>query len=213
MRRRRVFVAGSTGATGRTVRRLAPSMGVELVPHVRPETAAKHQSPANAAIFSLDDRASLVRALRGCTTVVQLIGTMRRRFSTGDTYETSDIGTTKLLVDSAAEAGCDHIVLLSSVGAGKPVGAYLKAKARAEAIVQDSGIDWTIVRPSAFDGEGHKAPPGLRALTTLLRLDRFRPIKMEELAAAILYLAQHRAPLGTVLEGRSLWDIVRLAGT
>lgn len=211
MRERRVFVAGSTGATGRTAVRLAPSMGVDVVAHVRPSTAAKTQPPANAAVFELNDRPSLVEVLRGCSTVVQLIGTMRKRFASGDTYESSDIGTTRLLVDAALEAGCDHVVLLSSVGAGRPVGAYLKAKAAAEAIVRDSGIAWTIVRPSAFEGEGHTLPPGMRLLTGLLHLDTYRPIRVEELASAILYAAKQRSPIGMVLEGRTLWDVVEQA--
>lgn len=188
--------------------RLAPAMQVDVVAHMRPKTAAKAQPPAEAAVFELSDRPRLVEALKGCTTVVQLIGTMRKRFAAGDTYETSDIGTTRLLVDAAVEAGCDHVVLLSSVGAGKPVGAYLKAKAEAEALVRDSGLGWTIVRPSAFEGEGHKAPPGVRFLTELLRLDTYRPIRVEELASAILHAAKHRGPLSTVLEGRSLWEVV-----
>ena len=96
-----------------------------------------------------------------CTTVVQLIGTMRKRFAQGDTYESSDVGTTRQLVAAATEAQIDHFVLLSSVGADKPMGAYLKAKAEAERIVFDSGIPWTVFRPSSFDGGGHR--PHLQA--------------------------------------------------
>ena len=211
MRERRLFVAGATGATGRTLVRLAAQAGVKVVPHVRPKTAAREAPPPNAAVFELTDRAALLEALRGCTTVVQLIGTMRRRFASGDTYETSDIGTTRLLVQAAAEARCEHVVLLSSVGAGRPVGAYLQAKAKAEAIVRESGLDWTIFRPSAFEGEGHRPPPGMRLVTRLLGLDTLRPIRLEELASAILLVARERAPVGTVLEGRSLWGKVDAA--
>lgn len=211
MRQRRVFVAGSTGATGRVLVPMAKRLGLEAVPHVRPKTAASHSPDASAAVFELSDHAALVEALRGCTTVVQLIGTMRKRFASGDTYETSDIGTTGQLVDAAKEAGCDHLVLLSSVGAGKPVGAYLKAKARAEALVTGSGLDWTIVRPSAFEGGGHKPPPGMRWLTETLGLDTYRPITLEELARTILFVAHERAPTGVALEGRPLWDVLHAA--
>lgn len=207
MRTRKLFVAGATGATGRTVLRLASPMAVDLVPHVRPRSAEKVEHPQRA-VLELADHPALVEAMRGCTTVLQLIGTMRKRFSSGDTYETSDIGTTRQLVDAAKEAGVDHLVLLSSVGAGRPVGAYLQAKAEVERIVRESGIDWTIVRPSSFVGEGHRAPPGMSALTRMLGLHTFRPIRMEELAAAILHVAEERAPVGEVLEGRSLWRVV-----
>ena len=146
--------------------------------------------------------------MQGCTTVMQLIGTMRKRFSTGDTYETSDIDTTQYLVDAAKRCGVDHVVLLSSVGAGKPTGAYLKAKAKAEAIVTESGLDYTIFRPSAFHGAGHRAPPGMRFLMGALGMHRFRPILIEELASSLLHVAQTGTAKGQILEGLNLWEVV-----
>lgn len=111
--------------------------------------------------------------------------------------------------------GIDHVVLLSSVGAGRPVGAYLKAKAAAETILRDSGIAWTIFRPSSFDGGPHRPPPGMGGLLGVIGAlgarsvaDRLRPIPLETLASAILAAGVRRAPLNTVLEGAALWDWV-----
>lgn len=168
-----IFVAGSTGAVGQEVVKLAAARGTAIFPHRR-------KGPDG---FDLGDRARLDAALAGCDAIVQLIGTMRNRFASGDTYETSDIGTTRTL---CAAAGGRHIVLLSSVGAGRPVGAYLKAKAEAERLVRESGCPWTIVRPSAFVGEGRKPPPLFGGITRALGLDRWRPIRVEEVAAVML---------------------------
>ena len=214
MTTRRVFIAGSTGATGRTVVRLAERAGVEIVPHQRPKRTAEGNVDPRAVVLDLADAPGLGAAMRKCTTVMQLIGTVRSRFSRGDTYETSDIGTTRQLVDAAKLAGSiDHIVLLSSVGAGKNRGAYLKAKAIAEEIVRESGIAYTIFRPSTFVGEGHRAPPGFGPITKLFGLSSLRPIDLEDLAAALLRCAADRAPLATVLEGDSLWELVARART
>jgi uncharacterized protein YbjT (DUF2867 family) len=163
-------------------------------------------------VFELSDADALARAMAGCTTVIQLIGTMRKRFAAGDTYETSDIGTTRQLVDAAVRAGVDHVVLLSSVGAGKPMGAYLQAKARAEAIVRESGLAYTIFRPSAFYGEGHVGIPGAKTVLSALGWRRYEPIAVEALAAGILHAALTRAPLGVALEGQPLWSVVEAAG-
>ena len=212
MKPRRLFVAGSTGAIGRTVLRLAAARGDDVVPHVRPKSAAGGAPHPNAAVFELSDLDALTDSLRGCTTVVQLIGTMRKRFATGDTYETSDVGTTRQLVEAARRAGTiDHVILLSSVGAGRPFGAYLHAKARAEAIVREGGIPWTVFRPSAFVGEGHKAPPLGDTITRMLGARRLQPIRVEELAGAILHVARTRQPLDAVLEGEPLWKAVASA--
>jgi uncharacterized protein YbjT (DUF2867 family) len=205
-RPRRLFVAGSTGATGRTLLRLSGAGRKDILAHRRRK--AEGAAEQHEVVFELTDRASLVAALRDCTTVLQLIGTTRKRFATGDTYETSDIGTTRQLVDAAREAGVDHLVLLSSVGAEKPMGAYLKAKAKVESIVRESGIPYTIFRPSAFIGDGHSVPGIVGAMTRMLGLDRYRPIALEDLARALLHVGLNRAPLGEALEGKSLWQVV-----
>ncbi|MEE2827961.1 MAG: NAD(P)H-binding protein [Myxococcota bacterium] len=205
---RRLFVAGATGATGRTLVKIAGSRDIDLVPHLRPATAQKRPPDPRAAVFDLTNHDALVSALADRSTVLQLIGTMRKRFASGDTYETSDIGTTRALVEAARNTQVDHIVLLSSVGAGRPIGAYLSAKAHAEQLVRESGIDWTIFRPSSFDGAGHRPPWGVRGVTRALGLKRYEPIRIEDLAASLLHVAGTGSHRGEVLEGATLWAVV-----
>ncbi|MEW5743039.1 MAG: NAD(P)H-binding protein [Myxococcota bacterium] len=204
-----VFVAGATGAVGQVLVPLAEKRGLQVRPHVRPASAGKLTHPGKVALDLGDAR--LVEALRGCTTVVQLIGTMKKRFASGDTYETSDVGTTRQLVDAAKQAGVSHFVLLSSVGAGRPVGAYLKAKARAEALVRESQIPFTIFRPSAFEDREGQRMPGARALTKFFGLTKYQPIRLEELASAIALVIARGSPTGVALEGQSLWAVVEEA--
>lgn len=206
---RRLFIAGATGAVGRVLVPMADRHAITVVPHVRPKSASSLSHP-NVVAIDLGD-AGLSTAMQGCTTVVQLIGTMKKRFAKGDTYETSDIGTTRQLVEAAKRAGVDHLVLLSSVGAGRPMGAYLEAKAKAEALVKESGIAFTILRPSAFEDREGQSMPGVRALTSFFGLTKYQPITLAELASALLQVAKERAPLGVALEGKPLWDVVQAA--
>lgn len=210
MSRRRLFVAGATGAVGQTLLPLAVRRQIDVLAHARPKSAARLGDRPVAAVELSDPK--LYEVMRGCTTVVQLIGTMKKRFGSGDTYETSDIGTTRQLVEAAKACGTvDHLVLLSSVGAGSPRGAYLKAKAEAERLVVESGIPYTLFRPSAFEDRQGVFLPGMRALTSFVGALKYQPIKLQELASAILYSAVERAPLGVALEGKALWDIVAKA--
>lgn len=203
---RKLFIAGGSGAIGRTMLPLVPSTNLPYVAHFRPKPG--RSSDAHAAIFELSDRKSLDAALEGCTTIIQLIGTMKNRFSAGDTYETSDIGTTLQLAEAGRAAGVDHFVLLSSVGAGQ-FGAYLKAKARAEEIARKYfPSSYTIFRPSAFQGEGHNVPAFAKTVTRLLSLRKYEPIRVEQLASAILHVAVNRIPVESILEGETLWGIV-----
>ncbi len=205
---RRLFVAGSTGATGQVLVPLALSHGLDVVPHLRPARAAGGLVPANAAVVDLADTKALTAAMKGCTTVVQLIGTMRQRFAKGDTYETSDIGTTAQLIAAAREAAVDHLVVLTSVGAGRPMGAYLQAKAKVEALTRESGIPWTVFRPSALEGGERKKIPLMKGLTHALGLTSYEPISLEELSAAMLQSAVDRGPLNVALQGDALWELV-----
>jgi uncharacterized protein YbjT (DUF2867 family) len=159
-------------------------------------------------VADLADPAATRGAVAGATTIVQLIGTMRHRFADGDTYERSDIETTRALVEAARENGADHVVLLSSVLAGMGVGAYLAAKLAAERVVIESGIPYTIVRPSALQGEGRPVPEFLFPLSAALGLWRVRPIRIADLVDAILLCALERGPLGAVLEGRPIFERV-----
>lgn len=219
-----VFVAGATGATGQVLLPLATAAGLELRLHVRPRTAASSPLGADprARIFDLGDAPALREALTGCDAVISLIGTMRSRFGTGDTYESADVGTTRQLVEGAKSAGVPRFLLLSSVGAGGS-GAYLQMKGECERLVTESGLAWTIFRPSALaspsDGpagtHGKRwVPPGGTALTALLRgapgvgglVARYGPIPIAVLARAMI--AVLRTPRdGEVLEGAALWDL------
>jgi uncharacterized protein YbjT (DUF2867 family) len=199
--------AGSTGVIGRTVVRLARATRVAVVPHARPRRDGAAPADPKAAVFELGDTKTLTAELERCTTVLQLIGTMRTRFGAGDTYETSDILTTRQLADASRDAGIRHLVLLSSSGASRLGGPYLAAKARAEEIVAASGVPYTIVRPGFFEGEGRHGPPLVGAFARAIGAWSFRPIPVERVAAAILRMAVEGAPLATVVEGRALWDL------
>src|SRR5271166_644496 len=95
---RKLFVAGSSGPTGRLVVSLAVEQGLPVLAHLRPKPG--RVADAQHAVFELTDSPALLSALQGCTTILQLVGTTRARFAAGDTYERSDVGTTKALVEA-----------------------------------------------------------------------------------------------------------------
>jgi uncharacterized protein YbjT (DUF2867 family) len=204
---RKLFIAGSSGAIGRTMVPLIPSTNVPYLAHYRPKPG--RTASQTDAVFELSDKKALSEALVGCTTIIQLIGTTKSRFGAGDTYESSDIATTQYLAEAGREAGADHFVLLSSIGAGGTFNAYLRAKGEAERIVKKNfPSTYTIFRPSAFQGEGHSVPAIAKTVTRLLSLRKYEPIRVEQLASAILHVAVNRIPVESVLEGDTLWGVV-----
>jgi uncharacterized protein YbjT (DUF2867 family) len=190
--------------------------------HVRPQSADKSPlaKDPRARIFDLANAAPLEDALARCDVTISFVGTMRNRFKAGDTYESSDIGSTQQLVHGALTAKVPRFILLSSFGAGS-VGAYLQMKGECEDIVKKSGLRWTILRPSALvspdDGpEGthgtRRVPRGSDSLFGALRrlpglgpfADDVRPIPIDVLCEAILRVLDEPRD-GATLEGRDLW--------
>jgi uncharacterized protein YbjT (DUF2867 family) len=220
-----LLVAGATGAVGSVVVPKARAAGLRVVPHVRPKTAGRHPlgKDPEALICELGEAAALDRAMAGVDAVACLVGTMRRRFAAGDTYESSDYQPVVDLIASAKRApgGPRYLVLLSSVGARAGSG-YLGWKWRVEEAVRGSGLPHTILRPSIFDDRGSGAAPSdgrarrppplvggaLRLLAVVPGLralgERLAPISIDELADAVVRAARDRGPVNAVLEGKQL---------
>ena len=223
-----VLIAGATGAVGSVLVPHLRASGFDVIPHVRPKTVDRHPlgKDPRALVAELADAGKLDSVMARTDSVVCLTGTMRRRFATGDTYETSDYRPVVQLVESARRVpGKRHFVLLSSLGA-RPGGGYLGWKHRAEEALRASILPHSILRASfidttgsnahASDGTERKPPPWagavLKAIGFLPALrpfsDDVRPIPVQVLCAAIARILRDRAPQG-VLTGRNLWTLAR----
>lgn len=218
----RIFVAGATGATGQVLVPLLTAAGFDLVLHLRPQSADKLRD-ARACVFELGDADALADAMSGCDAVISLVGTMRKRFGSGDTYETSDIGSARQLVEAARRAGVRRFLLLSSLGAGG-VDPYSKMKGECECIVRESGLAWTIFRPStlvspdagAVSHHGKREVPrfaiwlgsAVRALPGLAGVaDDVRPMPIAVLCTSFLRVLREPRD-GSILSGREIWAAV-----
>jgi uncharacterized protein YbjT (DUF2867 family) len=224
----RVLIAGATGAVGTVVVPELRRSGIEVTPHVRPATAAKHPmgKDPEALVCDLADIGKLDAAMTRCDALACLVGTMRKRFSSGDTYESSDYLPIVELVEAATRVDEKkrHFVLLSALGA-RPGRGYLGWKFKAEEAVRNSGLPWTVVRPSMFDprgtgsapshGSGRVPPPivggVLKALGAIPAFRGFsydaRPIPVDVLARAIRRILQLGQPTSATLTGRTLWRL------
>ncbi len=218
---RRVAIAGATGYTGQ---RLLAELGHQALwdgrALVRPgsEHKLKPAPGQDMAVCSARSVDELLIALKGCAAVIQTIGTTRAQFAPGISYETVDYATTVALVAAAQELGIKRFLLLSSVGAGKPVGPYLQWKARTEQVVRQSGLNWTILRPAAIVGPLRRLMHiGSLPFALLSRLPdplgavgyRYRPINVTLLAECFIRCLDDADTIGKILEGRALWNIVK----
>ncbi len=163
------FVAGSTGYTGRALVQALRRQDITTVAHVRPGS----RSLAEVATTFLDAGAevdttpwepeALTETLRRVNPdlVFACLGTTRkrmkaaRRAGTEEDYRTVDYGLTAMLVDACLAAGLKpRFVYLSAAGVRDGAqGAYYTARADAEEKVRESGLPYTLARPSFISGD------------------------------------------------------------
>ncbi len=183
----RYLVLGGSGFIGsRLLAALAPSgCRITVLSRNREKGRAINLLP-NVRSFSADvyDRAVLEKHLAGQDAVVNLVGILNE---TGRaTFTHAHVDLTATLIAACRQVGVRRIHQMSSLNAGNRASKYLKTRGEAEAQVRNSGMEWTIYRPSVVYGEDD----GLV----------FRFLKLLKMAPA-LPLAQPHAKIAPVFVG------------
>ena len=142
-------IAGVTGHTGRVVAETLQAQGQPIRVIVRDEKkgASWNDRGAEVAVATIDDEATLTRALSGTAGAYVLLPP--------DPVVTDFFGSRAKMVDAIARAAVNarlpHLVLLSSIGAHIPKGhGPIAALYQAERRFETLGIATTFVRASYF---------------------------------------------------------------
>ena len=146
-----ILVVGATGNLGRKVIRSLRASGEDVRAMTRVISKADELKSLGAQPVrgDLTDPESLEFALRGANSVVLAAHSLLGRGH--DSSEAVDDEGHRALIDRAKSAGVEHIVYTSVLGASPdhPID-FMRTKARVEEHVKESGIKYTIVRPSSF---------------------------------------------------------------
>lgn len=139
--------------------------------------------------------ATLVPALARVDAVVHLVA-LPRDWDNGASLRLVNTEGTRNLVAAMATAGIRRLVHLGALGVADESSLhYAASKARAEAIVAASGLDWTILKPSLLYGPRDGF---FNILASLVRISplvvpmpgsgaaRFQPLAIEDLARAVV---------------------------
>lgn len=169
MSRQTLAVTGGTGFVGQTLIRLAVEAGYAVRALAR---APQYDRPHVRWIAgSLEHGAALAALAEGCDAVLHVAGVVNAPDRAA--FEAGNAGGTLAMVEAARAAGVARFIHVSSLSAREPqLSDYGWSKAKAETIVQASGLDWTIVRPPAVYG------PGDREMLDLFRAARLGLVPM-----------------------------------
>jgi uncharacterized protein YbjT (DUF2867 family) len=145
------LITGATTATGRELvpKLLKRSLAVRVL--VRKDADAAHFARLGAEVVQGDVReaAAVARAARGVRTLVSLIG--RHFADTEAELWAVEVRGMKTLIQAAREARVEHLVMLSVLWSDRDPGPVIfRAKRQAEDFLIQSGLRYTILRPSMF---------------------------------------------------------------
>lgn len=149
-----ILIVGSTGAVGQNVALKLVARGKRVRALVRPGAGREKRQRLEAAGISvasgdLKDSASLHAACEGATTVVSTASATISR-GDGDTIASVDRDGQLQLLKASRQAGVRHFIYLSFSGNMRMPSPLHDAKRAVERRLQESGMAYTIVRPSIF---------------------------------------------------------------
>ena len=158
-----ILVVGATGVVGGMiarrlleedkevrvlVRRDSPSS--QLVQHGLATSAEELiEAGAQPVHGDLRDRASLDAAVEGVETVITTANSAMR--GGADNPQSVDLQGNRNLIEAARAAGVEHFIFVSPLGADVNNPApFVQAKAQSESALRESGMEYTILAPTAF---------------------------------------------------------------
>jgi NADH dehydrogenase len=168
---KKILVLGGTGFVGRHLcRELVRLQYRVTVPTRNVSKAQDVQSVPLVDLVQADvhDEAALAPLVPGHDAVVNLVAILH-----GSSFEFQrvHVDLVKKITRACTDAGVPRLVHVSALGAAKDAPSmYQRTKAAGEAVLQASGLDWTVLRPSVMFGEGDQF------LTLFARLQKALPI-------------------------------------
>ena len=149
-----ILVTGGTGFVGQEVVRELLALGYHVRVLARhPERANRFANHTRLEIIPGDALRpdTLPAAMVGVRAVIHLIGIIAE--TSRVTYEQAHTEATRNVLAAAQQAGVTRWVQMSAIGTRPTARSrYHLTKSQAEELVRQSGIDWTIFRPSLIYG-------------------------------------------------------------
>jgi len=155
-----VSLIGGTGFVGTAICRHLLAQGHQPRLLVRagseqkiPESLRQQLSPSQLIEGDIHDQNALNQCLENADAVIYLVGLLREFPKQGISFEEAQYQGVVRTVEAAKIQGTKHFILMSANGVKAQGTTYQTTKYRAEQYVQQSGLTWTIFRPSVIFGD------------------------------------------------------------
>ena len=195
----RVLVAGANGQVGQQIVRLLAERGHQVRALIRDENQAQRLSELGGEPVVADLEGDVAHTVEGCDAVIFSAG--GGPGSGAEKKETVDHQGAVKLIEAAQEHRARRYVMVSAMGAADPESGseamqpYLRAKAQADQALQESGLDYTIVRPGSLTDD-----PGTGIVEVGFSLRRRGEIPREDTARVIVATLDREKTVGKTFE-------------
>jgi NADH dehydrogenase len=206
----KILVTGGTGFVGPKIVHALRAQGRDVRALVRNPARASQLAGWGAELVTGDvtDRASLAAAADGCTHVVHLVAIIRGR---PNDFDRVIRGGAENLIAAAKHAGVQRFVHMSALGTSdttKDTVPYYAAKWASERALVESGLEYTIFRPSfVFGRDGGVLPTFVRQVklspvVTVIGpgLQKSQPIWVDDVAQYFARAVDHPQAANRVFE-------------
>jgi uncharacterized protein YbjT (DUF2867 family) len=176
----KILVLGATGPTGRHIVSQAVNRGYDVTVLVRSPEKAADMKGAKIVVGDARDEKALRQAIKGRDAVISALGTPASPFR----EVTLLSAATRALTAAMKAEGVSRLIAITGIGAGDSAGhggffvdniifplilrKVYADKDRQEAVIKNSSLDWTIVRPAVLNNK-----PPRNAIRTLTDLSDF----------------------------------------
>jgi uncharacterized protein YbjT (DUF2867 family) len=218
----KVLILGGSGFLGRHVCEKLNEQSIRATVLTRRRSTARHlQMLPLVDVLEAPrlDGATLAPLLAGHDAVVNLIAILH---GSEAAFEKVHVGIPVELVKACQTGGVRRLVHVSALGAAADSPSmYQRSKARGEAVLRESGLDVTVLRPSVMFGSEDRflnTFAKLQALFPVIPLAsseaRFQPVWVEDVASAVVRCLQDLSTRGKTFEacGPEVFTLRQLVG-
>jgi NADH dehydrogenase len=189
-----VCVLGGSGFIGRHLCHALAAAGYRVRVATRDRERAKEQlillPTVDVSAVDIHDPGQLAAFVGGADAVINGVGVLHDGRG-GRGFQAAHVELARKVVAACRSRGVGRLLHMSSLGSARDgPSRYLRSKGEGEAIVRESGLAWTIFRPSVVFGPGDSF---LNLFAQVLRFSpvvalacpgaRFQPVYVEDVAA------------------------------
>jgi uncharacterized protein YbjT (DUF2867 family) len=165
-----VFLTGGTGYLGSRLIPLLLSRGHRVRALVRKGSERKLPAGCEPVFGNALDEGSFESAVAPSDTFVHLVGVPHPSPAKAKQFREIDLASALASISAAKKAGVAHFVYVSVAHPAPAMKAYWQARAEAEAVLEKSGLNATVLRPWYVLGPGHRWAYALIPFYALFRM-------------------------------------------